>query len=42
MRFLADLRDRQGLSPQVHVLPGLAHIETIAGSLPLALPFAAA
>ncbi|WP_374299986.1 alpha/beta hydrolase [Paracoccus sp. (in: a-proteobacteria)] len=42
MQFVADLRDRQGLSPQVHVLPGLVHIETIAGSLPLALPFAAA
>lgn len=42
MRFVADLRDRPGLSPQVHVLPGLAHIQTIAGSLPLALPFAAA
>ena len=42
MQFVADLRDRQGLSPQLHVLPGLVHIETIAGSLPLALPFAAA
>lgn len=42
MQFVADLRDRNGLSPQVHVLPGLIHIETIAGSLPLALPFAAA
>lgn len=41
MQFVADLRDRQGLSPHVHVLPGLVHIETIAGSLPLALPFAA-
>ncbi|WP_295044819.1 alpha/beta hydrolase-fold protein [uncultured Paracoccus sp.] len=41
MRFVADLRDRNGLSPQVHVLPGLVHIQTIAGSLPLALPFAA-
>ena len=42
MQFVADLRDRQGLSPQVHVLPGLVHIQTIAGSLPLVLPFAAA
>lgn len=42
MRFLADLRDGPGLSPQIHVLPGLVHIDTIAGSLPLALPFAAA
>lgn len=42
MRFLAGLRDKTGLSPQIHVLPGLVHIETIAGSLPLALPFAAA
>lgn len=42
MQFVADLRDRQGLAPDVHVLPGLVHIETIAGSLPLALSFAAA
>ncbi len=42
MQFVADLRDRQGLAPQVHVLPGLIHIQTIAGSLPLVLPFAAA
>lgn len=41
MQVLADLRDHPGLQPQVHVLPGLVHIETIAGSLPLALPFAA-
>ncbi len=42
MQFIADLRDQQGLDPQVHVLPGLIHIQTIAGSLPLVLPFAAA
>lgn len=41
MQFIADLRDGQGLAPQVHVLPGLIHIQTIAGSLPLVLPFAA-
>ncbi|RJL11896.1 alpha/beta hydrolase [Paracoccus siganidrum] len=42
MQFAADLRDRQGLAPQLHVLEGAIHIQTIAGSLPLALPFAAA
>ena len=42
MQFAADLRDHQGLAPQLHVLPGLVHIQTIAGSLPLVLPFAAA
>ncbi len=41
IQFLSDLRHHPGLEPQVHVLPGLVHIETIAGSLPLALPFAA-
>lgn len=40
MSFVDDLRRQPGLDPQVHVLPGLAHIQTIAGSLPLALPFA--
>ena len=39
--FIEDLRRHPGLDPQVHVLPGLVHIQTIAGSLPLALPFAA-
>lgn len=42
MAFLRDLRERPGLAPRIHVLPGLIHIETIAGSLPLALPFASA
>lgn len=41
MQFLADLAVHPGLRPEVHVLPGLVHIETIAGSLPLALAFAA-
>lgn len=42
MRFVADLRARNGLAPRLHVLAGLAHIQTLAGSLPLVLPFAAA
>lgn len=42
MDFVAGLKDHPGLQPEIHVLPGLIHIETIAGSLPLALPFAAA
>ena len=42
LKFVADLQEGTGLSPDLHVLPGLLHIQTIAGSLPLALPFAAA
>ncbi|VDC31494.1 alpha/beta hydrolase [Pseudogemmobacter humi] len=42
MDFVAGLARHPGFAPRVHVLPGLVHIETIAGSLPLALPFAAA
>ncbi len=41
MNFIAGLRAHPGLAPQVHVLKDHAHIQTIAGSLPLALPFAA-
>ena len=41
MTFVESLRRHPGLDPQVHVLPGLKHIETIAGSLPLAIRFAA-
>lgn len=41
MDFVAGLRDHPGLDPQVHVLRDHIHIQTIAGSLPLALPFAA-
>lgn len=41
MDFVDGLRRHPGLDPQVHVLPGLRHIETIAGSLPLAIRFAA-
>lgn len=41
MDFVDSLRRHPGLDPQVHVLPGLRHIETIAGSLPLAIRFAA-
>lgn len=41
MAFLETLRAHPGVRPQVHVLPGHMHIQTIAGSLPLALPFAA-
>jgi predicted alpha/beta superfamily hydrolase len=40
MDFVAGLRRHPGLGPEVHVLPGLKHIETIAGSLPLAIRFA--
>ncbi len=42
MAFIADLARHPGLAPQVHVLPGYIHIQTLAGSFPLALPFAAA
>lgn len=42
MDFVRDLRDQPGIVADLHVLPGLAHIETLPGSLPLALPFAAA
>lgn len=42
MDFVAGLRDHPGLDPQIHVLRDHIHIQTIAGSLPLALPFAAA
>ncbi|SDL50843.1 alpha/beta hydrolase [Paracoccus chinensis] len=41
MAFVESLRWHPGLDPQVHVLPSLKHIETIAGSLPLAIRFAA-
>ena len=41
MDFVDGLRRHPGHEPQVHVLPGLKHIETIAGSLPLAIRFAA-
>lgn len=41
MDFVAGLRNHPGLDPQVHVLRDHVHIQTIAGSLPLALPFAA-
>lgn len=41
MRFLADLRQQPGLNPEVHVLPDHVHIQTLAGSFPLILPFAA-
>ncbi len=42
MSFVADLARHPGFAPQVHVLPGHVHIETLAGSFPLAFPFAAA
>lgn len=41
MDFVAGLRRHPGFDPQVHVLRDHVHIQTIAGSLPLALPFAA-
>lgn len=40
MNFLADLEDHPGLRPDIHVLPGFIHIETLAGSFPLLFPFA--
>lgn len=42
MRFLDDLRRHPGHQAQVHVLPGHAHIQTLAGSFPLVWPFAQA
>lgn len=41
MRFVADLCQHPGHRAQVHVLAGHVHIQTLAGSFPLALPFAA-
>ncbi|WP_112312717.1 alpha/beta hydrolase [Pseudogemmobacter bohemicus] len=40
MDFVQGLAAHPGFAPEIHVLPGHAHIQTIAGSLPLALPFA--
>lgn len=42
MEFIAALRRHPGHQAQVHVLPGHIHIQTLAGSFPLTLPFAAA
>lgn len=42
MAFIEDLTRHPGLKPEIHVLKDHIHIQTIAGSLPLALPFAAA
>lgn len=42
MQFVADLRHHPGHQAQVHVLPGHVHIQTLAGSFPLVLPFAQA
>lgn len=41
MQFIHDLRQHPGHRAQVHVLPGHVHIQTLAGSFPLVLPFAA-
>lgn len=41
MDFIADLAQHPGHRAEVHVLRDHVHIQTIAGSLPLALPFAA-
>lgn len=41
MDFVADLARHPGFRAEVHVLKDHVHIQTIAGSLPLALPFAA-
>lgn len=42
MAFAAELRAHPGHRARVHVLPGLVHIQTLAASLPLVLPFAGA
>lgn len=42
MRFIHDLSEQPGHQARVHVLPGHVHIQTLAGSFPLILPFAAA
>lgn len=42
MAFVEDLRAHPGHRAQLHVLPGHVHIQTLAGSFPLVLPFAAA
>lgn len=41
MHFLETLREFSGLRPTLHVLREHVHIQTLAGSLPLVLPFAA-
>lgn len=40
MQFITDLKAHPGIHTTPHVLPGLIHIQTIAGSLPLTLAFA--
>lgn len=40
MEFVEGLALHPGFAPEIHVLADHAHIQTIAGSLPLALPFA--
>ncbi len=40
MDFVQSLAVHPGFAPEIHVLPDHVHIQTIAGSLPLALPFA--
>ncbi len=40
MDFVQGLAAHPGFRPEIHVLPDHVHIQTIAGSLPLALPFA--
>lgn len=42
MDFIAGLARHPGHRALLHVLPGLVHIQTLAGSFPLVLPFAAA
>ncbi|QEU07574.1 alpha/beta hydrolase [Paracoccus yeei] len=42
MDFIRDLAAHPGHKAQVHVLEGHVHIQTLAGSFPLALPFALA
>lgn len=40
MDLLAAMAVQPGISAELHVLPGHVHIATLAGSFPLALPFA--
>ncbi|MFE3836163.1 alpha/beta hydrolase [Pseudogemmobacter sonorensis] len=41
LALVRALAGHQGPAPQLHVLPGHVHIQTLAGSFPLALPYAA-
>lgn len=40
MQFMQELTQHPGFSPEVHILPGHVHIQTLAGSYPLLFAFA--